>query len=596
MKDERRVYEDLPKKELDDYWATRPKYETFQAFAASSSSNNQSELPYLSGGGESSSAGSSSVTNTGGGSVSAPKKAEPERKTPMRSQTGAWGALMDDEEGAPPPYTLEADEMPASPVSVVPAPSSTAAATTSAPSTTNTATTAPSIAPSVTSPTPSSTTGTPASSTHGVGVHRTSSYAAPSSNPNQGATGLGRATTYTPTSSQTTNTQSVSTPTSARPLFAPPSFAPPSTAPPRPNSASAHHRPPIHPASSLAGSSTPPTQSPYKGPGSLPMHPGMSPNPSATNVTHHLANMSIGSSGHNTYTNPNPANIPSHPTGPNPAGGYHPTLVGSATGSMPSTPGAGPNYPPASTATPHGPTGGFVVPTPTQQNATSPWGGQAQPNSYMSAGQGLPFGGGGSTPGGVQPAGVGHSQSPAHPWNPPSSGPTQQQEWINPLAGSSSATAGSYPPAHGFTSPVPGAVTPIGQPTTYPGQPSSYPTSSGAETPSSYPLPGGGPTTSSYPGVAANSSQGWTSAYPAPGSYPPPGVGPITGVNPPTLPPRPPQGQPGGSQNQTLLGGIVKQATGIVDRVAGESTRIQIEKGVISAAQTGSKLLGKLTK
>ncbi|KAG8764379.1 hypothetical protein FRC16_008422, partial [Serendipita sp. 398] len=148
MKDERRVYEDLPKKELDDYWATRPKYETFQAFAASSSSNNQSELPYLSGGGESSSAGSSSVTNTGGGSVSAPKKAEPERKTPMRSQTGAWGALMDDEEGAPPPYTLEADEMPASPVSVVPAPSSTAAATTSAPSTTNTATTAPSIAPS----------------------------------------------------------------------------------------------------------------------------------------------------------------------------------------------------------------------------------------------------------------------------------------------------------------------------------------------------------------------------------------------------------------------------------------------------------------
>jgi len=38
----------------------------------------------------------------------------------------------------------------------------------------------------------------------------------------------------------------------------------------------------------------------------------------------------------------------------------------------------------------------------------------------------------------------------------------------------------------------------------------------------------------------------------------------------------------------TFLGGFVKQATGVVDRVAGESTRMQLEKGVMSVAESES--------
>ncbi|KAG8836290.1 hypothetical protein FRC17_007440 [Serendipita sp. 399] len=640
MKDERRVYEDLPKKELDDYWATRPKYEIVQETYASSS-NQQSELPYLSGGG----GGSSSVANTAAAApVSTPASTAkiPERKDPMRKNTGAWGLLMgDDEEGAPPPYSLEAIED----VPVVTTPATVATGTTATATATATVTatatattptpvatpsaasnvTAPTTSPSVVQPgggpTPSSNAGIPVSSPSGVGVQRVSSYAAPSPNANQGATGLGRSSTYTPTS-----TQSITNSSPARPLFAPPSFAPPSTAPPRPTSAMSHsstgsvtqQRPPIHPASPLAagsssstGVSTPPlSQSPYKKPESLPMNSGGS----VSNVTHHLSHMNIASSSHHTHMNPHLAQapntstgVPSHATGQGHAGKYP---VHQPSGSLPSTPGAGPSYPstPATAPQPTGfGAGGFVAPTPSQQQGVTPsWTGQAQPqpNSYMTAGQGTSYGTTPGTPGtsgGVPPSGVAPGQPASQAWGSPSTAPPQQQPgWVNPLAGPSFPPPGTttVPGGAGFIAPgsVPPAAPTAASPSSYPTtQPSLYPPShlSSAAHPdaSAYPLPGGA--TSNYPGGADPSAQGWTNAYPSAGPYPTPGAGPSSGANPPGLPPRPP-GQ--GPQNPTFLGGIVKQATGVVDRVAGEKTRIQIEKGVISAAQTGSKLLGKLTK
>ncbi|CAG8596446.1 13813_t:CDS:2, partial [Acaulospora colombiana] len=79
-------------------------------------------------------------------------------------------------------------------------------------------------------------------------------------------------------------------------------------------------------------------------------------------------------------------------------------------------------------------------------------------------------------------------------------------------------------------------------------------------------------------------------------SFPPPNwvvpnANQTAGYGAPALPPRPNAypGTPGGSntgpQGNTLLGGIYKQATGVVDRVAGENTRMQLESGVLRAAQ-----------
>lgn len=45
--------------------------------------------------------------------------------------------------------------------------------------------------------------------------------------------------------------------------------------------------------------------------------------------------------------------------------------------------------------------------------------------------------------------------------------------------------------------------------------------------------------------------------------------------------------RPGNFLENTFLGGFVKQATGVVDRVAGENTRIQLEKGVMNVAESG---------
>jgi len=40
----------------------------------------------------------------------------------------------------------------------------------------------------------------------------------------------------------------------------------------------------------------------------------------------------------------------------------------------------------------------------------------------------------------------------------------------------------------------------------------------------------------------------------------------------------------------------MKQTYGVVDRIAGENTRIQLEKGVMSVTESGQSLLGKFTK
>ncbi|KAG9094943.1 hypothetical protein FRC06_010317 [Ceratobasidium sp. 370] len=123
LKGEKHLYEDLPRKELVEYWSTRPHYEERQQEEPSGSS---------SGGGASANAGASGSGGGGGSGSGGGLSLTPPVRAPTRSMTADFG-------DAPPPYSLEpetptaansgATAFTAEPESVAPAPVSSGSQT-----------------------------------------------------------------------------------------------------------------------------------------------------------------------------------------------------------------------------------------------------------------------------------------------------------------------------------------------------------------------------------------------------------------------------------------------------------------------------------
>ena len=547
MRDERRIHADFPKKQIDDYWATRPKYETVEA-AYSSASGLSASTAYVGAGGSGSGSGSSSsqpVPNippsaSASASSAIPAVAEATQsgpKPPVRKDTDGWGVFGIDETDGPPPYSLET-EFPSSPVQAT-APVTTSASNT-ATGTANT-NTQPSIA--VAPPDNSSVSN---SYPLGANVHRASSYSAGSANAGEGATGLGRSSTYSPSSAYSGASASGPTASSPnRPMFAPPMFAPPSTRPPgSPSPLRPTEAPPVHPASPLAGASTgsvgiltpPQTYSPYKRPGTLSSAPG-TPSVGSTSLPQQFAaSMNISS--------PLPALAPSSTTNTEPTALYNPAFA--------------PHVTPMS----HSPT--MVAPYSTGGSVSGAGmyhSDPANPSVAVSAA---------GTPGGfVAPT---HGQGPSSSWNTPASSSSGDGGYFgggfggtNPAPGSSNTGAGGLPSAPSSHWASPSMPPPIHPPqagtSTYPTtqQWNASNTTPGFATPGSSFVPPQGPSHYAPPtappmsifagaggaGVAGTSTQNWTSPYPSPGGGPGPSTGPYS---PPALPPRPPggPGQPGG--------------------------------------------------
>lgn len=560
MKDERRVYEELPKKELDDYWANRPRYENTGS-AAYSSGSRPSEV-----GSTGQGSGSGSSAGAGSGSSAAPTAAVGASsggastgvRPPVRQNTGAWGGIMDEkDEAAPPPYTLEALS---DPVETTTTTTSNAAASSGAPASSpirNNEAENTSTRPGA--PTP----------------HRASSYSAPPTAPptqNQGATGLGRATSYSPASvssssgiptvSITSGTPSnSSTPVTnanqTRPSFAPPTFAPPSSAPPGglgssvssnsslvgPSSSSnlsqqlpatqSPLRPPIHPASPLAGptnvsrptsgASTPishQSYSPHQAPGSLPINSS----PTSNLAQNFSTSMSLG---------PGPA------LGPGSSG---------SSSSAPHSPLGQPqstytSQQPSSTQPQHGSQnaytniqgpGGFAPGRPT--GAWVPPSGSPNQSPYGSTGPNTSNSGYFPS---TNATATGVISNPA--WGAPTSGPPPHRpQHANslPMPGMPGLQPNSHSPSpvppSGFV--APGFAPPGHAPTSTATQPATAFSGVGMQ-----PLP----TSTSNP----SSPHGWTASFPgqdptAAGT----GVGTGSGINAPPLPPRP-SGYPGDPGN-----------------------------------------------
>ncbi|KAG8730572.1 hypothetical protein FRC12_020192, partial [Ceratobasidium sp. 428] len=93
LKGEKHLYEDLPRKELAEYWSTRPQYEERQQEESSGGSSSAGASASASAGAGGSGSGSGTGSGSGGPSL-APARA------PTRSLTADFG-------DAPPPYSLE---------------------------------------------------------------------------------------------------------------------------------------------------------------------------------------------------------------------------------------------------------------------------------------------------------------------------------------------------------------------------------------------------------------------------------------------------------------------------------------------------------
>ena len=599
MRDERRVFEELPKKELDDYWATRPRYEepTEGSGAGASGSGSGNGSGYKSSGSTSAIAPEQSSTGGNSSTVAAG------RLPPVRSDTGAWGAFgLDEPDEAPPSYTLEATETPEP--AAVSATTNTLAPNVATPTAVSPATTAsaPEVPPTHQPLTPSSNTPTSSqSASSGAGVHRTSSYTPSSSSSNaqhQGATGVGRASTYS----------------ASRPLFAPPSTPPPnripSTLPP-------HARPPVHPSSPLA---TPAVhEAPHPTPAVHPPSPLASSEPvrptySSSSLSSSLSYLTIGSvppvAPNMPQPDPSPirANTPQPPVGfaipPSGVSGF--PQVNTNFHSMGKPCINSPIIPQQTTcgASPVAP----QVGAPFWSTAGSPTPPLA--SGYFHTGANTSYGAGGAGPPiGAQASGI--ISNPTWSTPTPQAAPTWPGSHPGPSfpppmhgqPGVSSAFSPPYPPASPSSSSSSCAKPPVGPP--------------------SFPPPNWN-VVHSHPGQGSPPTAFSGAGYPS-GPYP---------SNPPHLPPRPPNapgggvggfggippGHPGGfvappprmflsfflssfffwythkhyltsicsftGSVDGMLGGFVSQASNVVDRFAGENVRMQFERGVMSVAES----------
>lgn len=490
MKDERRVYEDLPKKELDDYWATRPKYEISQQGYASNSGGRSEALDAGASGSSTSNNNSTPFTD--------------QRQPPIRRDTGAWGAFGSDFTEAPPAYSLEASET----ISAA-----GAAAPTSLPSVVQEAS-------SVTTSVSFSSNQSPGTPGEAIGVHRSSSYnSAPGpQNSNHGAVGVGRASTYSPPSSAPPNNHSPFIPVSQNsPLssvgFSPRRYAPPATPPPRTSSplrpSNALPRPPVRPPSSssvpssnsLQGASTPPLPYvPYRRP-SAGTAPTSSSGSSLPQDFANSMNLGAAGSGPNSPPTGNTAILGSVGVSPGLSNPMLQPIGGSGSSSSANS------YPMASGSSTGNPSSSVV--SSNSLNA-----------SYFGSGSGSSY-----RPG-IPSAADAKATVSGSTWSPPSVPPPMQTGPAS-LSGASVPSILPVPDiAPSITVPGP-ANPPVPPQSHYPGGPMPQ-TQSQAWT-SPYPA------SSLYQANASNSNSN--------SPFPSPGLGPSTSG--PPLPPKP-SGEPGG--------------------------------------------------
>ncbi|KAG9078548.1 hypothetical protein FS749_009420 [Ceratobasidium sp. UAMH 11750] len=615
LKGEKHLYEDLPRKELAEYWSTRPQYEERQQEEPSGSS---------SGGGASASASGGPSASGSGGSASL----APPARAPTRSMTADFG-------DAPPPYSLEPETptaassgaavFTAEPESVAPAPISSSSQTPYQ----SDRPTAPAVnrvdsTHSVASSSAHSQQhrpgriSVPDPSTNAIPVQPPSGYPGPGGYP--GGMGVGS----NPSSPPATNTplQRVDSVPGPNAYGRPPQHPGVATRPPP----VASTRPPARPQSS--GHSSPPASYP------TPPTPG-----SVHQLTDQMQGMNVGGPnrpapehvfagiGLGTPQRPSMPGMPASPfeginmpgrPGPGP-GSFgpqpplpprHPGQFGpghDAPPQTPSTPGSIPGSPFYPAPLQHGPgpvhqhTIGpthqaTLGPThqhtigPAHQGSTSPGHNYPSPAHQATLGPSQP--GQPPRPGpppqpGFQPSGpyVPHHQ-PTGPYTPQGA---PQQGYFGPHRQDS----GGYPShSGGYQSPPPqqpGGYSTPQQPVggwhspQHPG--GGYPpTGSAGHSPQPQPgpalHPGGGQ--GSHPGSAGHSPhmggppqpQG---PYPGYGQYPPGGQHP--GARP---------GMPGIQ--------YVDSALGVVGKYAGEDTKKKLEASVTGALNAGTKLWGRFNK
>ncbi|QRW05819.1 xylosidase/arabinosidase [Ceratobasidium sp. AG-Ba] len=647
LKGEKHLYEDLPRKELAEYWSTRPHYEE----------EYQEGEPI---GGSSGGGASAGVGGTGGGSGAGPSLAPPAR-APTRSMTADFG-------DAPPPYTLE----PGAPTG----PSSNAVYTAEPESVNPTPAPVPGPGPSSSRPPyqadrPTAPSMNRTDSVHSVASsshsqqHRPGQISVP--DPNMNAIPVQTPSTYGPS----THGGMGMGPGASSP---PPTNAPLHRVDSMSAAASAYGRPPQHPAAA----SRPPPVSSNRPPG--PIRPQSASSSHSSPPTNYNAPLTHGGvhqladqmQGMNVGGRPAPEHVfagaglglqrpgqsPGIPGPASPFEGVNRPQQGlfNATQSpgvpprhgqsgydvpqTPSTPGSIPGSPfyPAPLQHGHGPshqgTMGPSRPThqhtmgPTHQNTLGP---QYQPASPAPQPATPPH----TSPGPHHQHTLGpqhqHSLGPQHqssvgPGHPyPSPGPPPQPGRPGQPPQPVFQPSGAYIPHHQSTgyhsppsapSPQPGYLGPPARQDSYPGHPGYQAPQNGLGNGGHPPTPQhGGPQSGGYPSNPQQPTGGWQahsqqggSGYPPqqPGGYSPqtgsagPSPQPLSGppLHPGSYPPQAggqpsqpgyssynPQGQPGQPGHRPAIPGVqyVDNALGMVGKYAGEDTKKKLESGVNSA-------------
>ncbi|KEP51850.1 putative GH99-GH71-like-2 protein [Rhizoctonia solani 123E] len=590
LKGEKRLYEEFPRKELFEYWSTRPHYEEHQdqVSAGGSSSGNQA---------------SASVTSA------VPTPAPPPVRTHTRNMTADFG-------DAPPPYSLEADAAPApasgafttEPESIPSGPVNPAPAQTST--------------PYQSAPFPA-TERPPVSrvdSVHSVGSHGSYHGQQQQHRPDPiavpGAVPIAAAVQYT-----------------GHGLAGPPSGFPGGSASPMPgvggvsSSPPMQSRPPQHPSAASRPPNT--TGRPPSRPGrpssasSSPQPPlGTFPSPGGSGVHHITTQMGAMGMGPNRpapehvfagvgQARPQMTGAPSSPF----EGVHFPGrfgtqdsgsgLFGQPSSSIPPTPSSGgipgsPFYPaPLQGGGPHS------SPGPVHQHSPGP----AHQNTL--AGSPHPMS---PPPGPHHQNTIGpgqHAHSPHHqnslglgPHHQSTIGPSPHHQ--NTLEGSSQPPQPSFQAHQPYVPSGPaGRPSGSGQGQYHGGQYTPGGQHSGGSTPHTHPGPSG--SHPSHPNSPYNHPQ-------TPGSHPQAGYNPAAGGSGQYPPPGPhgqvaqpqSQGQAGHIQQMgqaqhpqwsTVPGGqYIDSALGTIGKLAGEDKKKKLEQGIGSAFTAGTKLWGKFNK
>uniref|UniRef100_D8Q9L4 Xylosidase/arabinosidase n=1 Tax=Schizophyllum commune (strain H4-8 / FGSC 9210) TaxID=578458 RepID=D8Q9L4_SCHCM len=578
LRSERMVHDSFPVKELQDYWAGRPRYE--------SPAKRRETLDMIEGAG----ASGSGFGGGGGGSGGGQSYEE-------------WLAANKEvkDEAPPPPYTLEAEDEPAgagSAETIVPQPGTATQGASNA--------SFPQVAPATTRPSASPPPSVPAATRPLQADPVSASINALADDlARQDLAGASAYYNSAPAPPLSTSPQPNMPP---RPSMSPqPSLPPRPSTSPRPTSSTSPRppAPPMHPAHPGSASILPRPQGPYQPPPSHPARPAnttrptppLASRPSASALRPHPTSASRPPPPPVVRHDSRPGSshqpdLPARPGGhrPPPVSVYpgsptHSTFAvqGSSSHSLPTSPHAIPIFTPP--VMPHSPGSRPSSPYHSGSSsfqASSPY--QAASSPYQSSSSSY------------QPSLSSYPSSPYQPGymnNPPPASPAFGAAGSSYPGSSSTSTypgASTYPgqeagssqyPSLGSTSQYPGGPAPYGGPSA---PPAGYGHTGGSSYPGMQPTPPGG---SSYPGGPSGSSQPelpyvpyrhhHAAASPSPANVP---AAPGT-----PAPPQAQQSTPGGSN-------YVNYALDAVDKFGGRKARDRVD----SVMTTGSKLLGRFTK